>query len=184
MSGISARLAFYPTLLYNIVLRRITNRNWYDRIDDTVIVGALPFPTTSQELVKNENVHGVISLNEDYELKHWVTTREEWEKLGVKALYLPTVDLVAAPSQADLVKGVNFILKHVGCKQSVYIHCKAGRTRSATLAACFLVKNFGWTPSEAVELLMKKRPHIWLRQEQLSAIEVFYKDNLKADTEI
>lgn len=38
-----ARLSFYPSLLYNVIMEKITNRNWYDRIDDTVILGALPF---------------------------------------------------------------------------------------------------------------------------------------------
>jgi hypothetical protein len=37
------RLTFYPTLLYNVVMEKITSRNWYDRIDDNVILGALPF---------------------------------------------------------------------------------------------------------------------------------------------
>lgn len=171
--GISARLAFYPTLLFNVMMKRITNRNWYDRIDSTLIVGALPFRETARELAEKENVCGVISLNEPYELKRFVTTQEEWEKLGVETLYLPTVDLVAAPSQADLVRGVEFIKKHADANQSVYVHCKAGRTRSATLAACFLIKNYGWTSEKAVDFLMEKRPHIWLRQEQLSAIEFF-----------
>jgi len=38
-----ARLSFYPTLLYNVLMEKITSRNWYDRIDDNVILGALPF---------------------------------------------------------------------------------------------------------------------------------------------
>jgi atypical dual specificity phosphatase len=38
-----ARLSFYPTLLYNVVMEKLTSRNWYDRIDDNVILGALPF---------------------------------------------------------------------------------------------------------------------------------------------
>jgi atypical dual specificity phosphatase len=38
-----ARLSFYPSLLYNVIMEKITNRNWYDRIDDSVILGALPF---------------------------------------------------------------------------------------------------------------------------------------------
>lgn len=184
LSGVGARLAFYPTLLYNLALKRITNRNWYDRIDSTVIVGALPFRQTARELAEKENVRGVISLNEGYELKRFVTTQEEWEKLGVETLYLPTVDLVAAPSQVDLLKGVDFIKKHADLKQSVYVHCKAGRTRSATLAACFFVKHYGWTRSKAVEFLTKKRPHIWLRQEQLAAIDVFCKDNSEPDSEV
>lgn len=38
-----ARVTFYPTLFYNIFMERFTGRRWYDRIDETVILGALPF---------------------------------------------------------------------------------------------------------------------------------------------
>lgn len=38
-----ARISFYPSLAYNVLLEKISSRNWYDRIDENVILGALPF---------------------------------------------------------------------------------------------------------------------------------------------
>lgn len=38
-----SRIAFYPTLMYNVILEKIGTRRWYDRIDEHVILGALPF---------------------------------------------------------------------------------------------------------------------------------------------
>lgn len=38
-----ARVTFYPSLFYNVVMEKISTRRWFDRIDDTVILGALPF---------------------------------------------------------------------------------------------------------------------------------------------
>lgn len=38
-----ARVTFYPTLFYNVFMEKFTERRWYDRIDETVILGALPF---------------------------------------------------------------------------------------------------------------------------------------------
>ena len=43
---IGARLAYYPSLLYG-VLRASPNRQWYNRIDDRIILGALPFHKTA-----------------------------------------------------------------------------------------------------------------------------------------
>ena len=37
------RVTFLPTLAYNLLRNRWTNWNWFDRIDDTVVLGALPF---------------------------------------------------------------------------------------------------------------------------------------------
>ena len=38
-----ARATFLPTLAYNVVMERISVRNWWDRIDKNMVLGALPF---------------------------------------------------------------------------------------------------------------------------------------------
>ena len=38
-----ARASFIPTLAYNVLMQRLSSRRWWDRVDDTVILGALPF---------------------------------------------------------------------------------------------------------------------------------------------
>lgn len=45
-----ARVTFYPTLIYNVLMEKLTPRQWYNRIDDTVILGALPFPSIATEV--------------------------------------------------------------------------------------------------------------------------------------
>lgn len=45
-----ARVTFYPTLLYNVVMEKVTSRRWYDRMDDTVILGALPFQSMTKQV--------------------------------------------------------------------------------------------------------------------------------------
>lgn len=70
-------------------------------------------------------------------------------------LQLSTTDIFESPSQEKLECGVNFINKFrcvptklnnsdftsktSGKSGSVYVHCKAGRTRSATLVGCYLM---------------------------------------------
>ncbi|XP_042197511.1 phosphatidylglycerophosphatase and protein-tyrosine phosphatase 1 [Callorhinchus milii] len=50
MAGVLARVVFYPTLLYNVLMSKLYGRHWYDRIDETVILGALPFRSLTQEI--------------------------------------------------------------------------------------------------------------------------------------
>ena len=50
------------------------------------------------------------------------------------------MDFTGTPTQGDIDKAVDFILGHRLKQNSVYVHCKAGRTRSATVVACYLVK--------------------------------------------
>ncbi|CAK8672373.1 unnamed protein product [Clavelina lepadiformis] len=171
--------SFYPTLVYNLFMEKVTSRQWYNRIDDTVILGALPFRSMSENLVQDERVKGVVSLNEDYELDRFVNSKEEWYALGVTQLRLPTVDLIAAPSQTNLKCGVDFIMEHRERLETVYVHCKAGRTRGPTLVACYLMVAYNWTPEKAIGDIINKRPHVWLRQAQIDSIKCFYKENLE-----
>lgn len=100
-------------------------------------------------------------MNQDFELRAFSPTFEEWQRLGAEFLQLPTRDFVEAPSLENIRLGVELIEKYTEpstatdldnnkangqlsdtdlVPSSVYIHCKAGRTRSATLVACYLVK--------------------------------------------
>lgn len=50
MSAALARLLFYPTLAYNVVLEKVSSRRWFDRVDETVILGALPFRSMTKQV--------------------------------------------------------------------------------------------------------------------------------------
>jgi atypical dual specificity phosphatase len=45
-----------------------------------------------------------------------------------------------APPQEILLDGVEFINRTISKGGVVYVHCKAGRSRSAALVACYLMK--------------------------------------------
>uniref|UniRef100_D3TQZ2 Phosphatidylglycerophosphatase and protein-tyrosine phosphatase 1 n=1 Tax=Glossina morsitans morsitans TaxID=37546 RepID=D3TQZ2_GLOMM len=188
-----ARVSFYPTLFYNVLMEKFTRRNWYDRIDDNVILGALPFRSQANELIQKENMKAVISMNEDYELTVFSNNLTKWQLLGVEFLQLATTDIFESPCQEKLHKGVEFInkflprdnrIKGLSTTDSpenvgtVYVHCKAGRTRSATLVGCYLILKNGWTPEQAVEHMRHCRPHIWLHTQQWEALREFYKNHI------
>ncbi|XP_045537861.1 phosphatidylglycerophosphatase and protein-tyrosine phosphatase 1 [Papilio machaon] len=191
-----ARVTFYPTLLYNVVMEKVSSRRWYDRIDDHVILGALPFQSMTKKLIEEENIKGVVSMNETYELKIFSNDAEKWREYGVAFLQLATTDIFEAPDQDKLYEGVTFINRflpyggklcgvpdrgHVG-SGSVYVHCKAGRTRSATLVGCYLMMKNGWSPEQAVEHMRSKRPHILLHTKQWQALDIFHRRHVLTDT--
>lgn len=73
---------------------------------------------------------------------------QDWKKLNVQFLQLSTTDIFETPNQEKLVRGVEFINKIRSLDSdidvqspgnTVYVHCKAGRTRSATLVGCYLM---------------------------------------------
>ncbi|XP_036391290.1 phosphatidylglycerophosphatase and protein-tyrosine phosphatase 1 [Megalops cyprinoides] len=174
MAGALARLLFYPTLAYNVFMEKVSGRRWFDRVDQTVILGALPFKSMTEELVQTENVRGVITMNEEYETKYFCNSAEEWRAMGVEQLRLSTVDLTGVPSLENLNKGVEFTMRHKEKGTSVYIHCKAGRSRSATLVAAYLIQLHCWSPEEACRMLASIRPHVLVRTAQMEMLQRYH----------
>ena len=56
--------------------------------------------------IKKEDIRGVVSMNESYELFLVSNRTKEWSRLGVKFLQLPTTDIFEAPCQEKLLRGV------------------------------------------------------------------------------
>ncbi|XP_003742531.1 phosphatidylglycerophosphatase and protein-tyrosine phosphatase 1 [Galendromus occidentalis] len=174
-----AQFVFYPSLLYNILMKSFTNRNWYDRIDDTVVLGALPFHPVASRLIEEERIKAVVSMNEDFELKFLTPNRSSWSKRGVEFLQLPTQDIFAAPEAGKLREGVDLIQRYREQKSSVYVHCKAGRTRSATLVGCYLMERHGYGPEKCYEEMRRKRPHVLLEEPQWEALRLHFERFVK-----
>ena len=150
----TARLVFWPTLAWNVLLGRILRiRPWWSRVNERIIIGALPFVSDVADM-RNEGVAAVVNMCEEYE-----GPIAAYEASGIVQLRLRTVDFTS-PSFADLQQGVDFIEKHTQSHQSVYVHCKAGRGRSATMVLCWLVAKEGMTPEDAFVFLKQQRPHV------------------------
>ncbi len=81
-----------------------------------------------------------------------------------------------------LIKSIRFPRDEIcvpGSDSSVYVHCKAGRTRSATLVGCYLMAQNGWTPERAVALMQERRPHILLHTKQWEALREFHRNHVQ-----
>lgn len=99
------KVFFFPSLLYNLAGEKLTSRKWYNRLDEHVILGALPFRSVFATLLEEENLQGVISFNEKYELnKLWYPTAQEYYNAGVEFLQLPVKDFIGVPSREQIVK--------------------------------------------------------------------------------
>jgi len=111
----------------------------------------------------------------DGELKHLVPDRigavvdvcvafdEAASLRAVERLELPILDLTA-PTAEQIDAAVAFIETHR--RKGVLIHCKAGFSRSAALAAAWLVRSGRAASStDAFELIRRKRPQLVIRPE-------------------
>lgn len=166
-----ARTVFYPTLAWNALLGRVLGvRHWWDRIDPHVVVGAFPFARDVQAM-HCAGVRAVVNTCEEY-----TGPKKEYAAHGIEQLHIPTTDFTH-PRLEDVQEAVEFVQRHVEADETVYIHCKAGRARSATVALCWLMKYRGMTMHEAQAALLKARPHVNPRLTERPVVHEFARAN-------
>lgn len=128
---IVSKMLFMPTFPITAMLRI---GNYWTVVDDTLILGCAPMailnhPSSLYKL----GVRGVVNMCYEYE-----GPKAAYSKLGIKQLHLPNVDHFEVPVE-DLKDAVEFIRQHKDRGEKVYVHCKAGHGRAASIALSWLI---------------------------------------------
>jgi atypical dual specificity phosphatase len=128
----------------------------YSEIEKGLYLGSLPREDRHLLILKNLGVDTIVTLNQSWEL---TTKPSEIDGMGLdlKTIWLKTPDY-AGPTQKSIRTGVQAIERSLDSRNSAYVHCNAGRGRSAIVVICFLMKKHGWSASDAFEFVKKKRP--------------------------
>jgi atypical dual specificity phosphatase len=148
------RLLFIPSLIYNLVLERLLpSRHWWDEVEDHVLLGALPLPWLVDDMAA-AGVRAVVNTCAEYG-----GPTAGYARHSIEQLRTPMLDFTP-PTLESIERAVEFVETHRRRGDTVYIHCKAGRGRSATVALCWLVAYRGLTPERAQVYLESVRPHI------------------------
>lgn len=84
----------------------------------------------------------------------------------------------------QIKEAVDFIDRIAASGKTCYVHCKAGRTRSATIATCYFIKKKDYLPNVAVEMIKNIRPTIHLRTMHWRSVNEYrrYLDNQKLES--
>lgn len=116
-------------------------------------MGSLPFARDVQTMYGEHKVRSVVNMCRESEGP--VT---EYRRRGITQLRLPTPDL-CSPNIYDLIVGVRFMIqqrKHLSQEEMVFVHCKGGRGRAATMVLCYLISQ-GRDAQEAIQHMRAKR---------------------------
>ena len=115
-------------------------------------------------LASQLNVKAVLSLVEPYEMN--VSTglmnpvqSSDWKKQGICFLQLPTPDFTPLKKET-IDEAAAFIHWNVKMNRNIYVHCKAGRGRSALVLTCYLMKYRSMTLEQAGRFIKKTRPQV------------------------
>ncbi|MBD3328798.1 protein phosphatase [Candidatus Peregrinibacteria bacterium] len=166
MKIINRLLVLWQTFV-NYLSRLILGHSMYKniRVTPKVYLGGA-FTQRKIKLLKKWGITAVVSM------------RMVTPPVGIKTLHLPTRDY-HAPTDEDLITGVEFIEKEVKNGGKVYVHCRAGVGRGPTMVIAYLIST-GYTLSEAIELIKKVRNFINPTEEQMESLRMFAEKTNKA----
>lgn len=180
----------------------VEEREWYNEIalnakehavkeqKGRVFLGAIPLATMNHhnkllELAGGAHNLAVLSVIEPFENEESNLAGDpvrtcDWSEVGLAGftqqhLQLPVADLTA-PTFEQIRDGVNFIDESITSKDSVvYVHCKAGRGRSAVIIAAYMIKHVlvkkqGESAEDfvdkAIKMVTESRPQVTLLSSQ------------------
>lgn len=170
-------IAFLPSLIFNhLLLGR--KRKFYNQIEQCLFIGMLPTKRVILELVNQHQLKAILSVNEDFELKF--SAPSKWlEKLNIQRFHLRCRDFDTPLDPYKIKEAVEFVSGKVEKNQSVYVHCKAGRGRSALVVLCFLMDKYNYNPQESLSYLIERRNHVKLGDNQMISLYQYYNTFIK-----
>jgi atypical dual specificity phosphatase len=147
---------------------------YWSQITDQIYLGAVPLDNWGHiDAISRLGVGAILSFNEDHELQQQIGAKpiqeKEWTDRNIHYLRLSSPDL-SPVSVADLAKAVDYIRSEVLLGHKVYVHCTAGRGRSASAVICYLIKEFRWSLTQALSFVKQQRLQTILSTEQLISI--------------
>lgn len=151
---IYARLVFWPTWGWNLLLGRVLRlRPWWSRVEENVYLGARPLARDVATL-RDMGIRSIVNTCEEFP-GHGTL----YDSAGIRQLHVPTTDF-QPPTLEQTARAVDFINASLGRGEKTYVHCKAGRARSATILLCWLMQARGLSAAEAQARLLDCRPHV------------------------
>ena len=163
--SLAAHALFWPIASTQLLMNKMGYLDWYSEVfrvenqsipglsypaGGRILLGGIPWPeSTRQTLLKQENVSAVVNLVSEKDFPFSVEKR----------LDIPLADFVH-PKTEDIKPAIEFIDKCLSEGRTVYVHCRAGKGRSATVVMCWLVSRMHMDPETAQEYLTRKRPQI------------------------
>jgi protein-tyrosine phosphatase len=144
-----------PAFLLVIIFKLLNNplNSLYSQITPNCYLGCLPL-TGDVERLNNIGIKYVVNMCAEYN-----GPRKAYKKYNMEQLHLPTVDSTA-PSLETIEKAMKFMKEACENNEEIFVHCKGGMGRSATIVFCHLVVNEKMSPENALKLLKEKRPEI------------------------
>jgi atypical dual specificity phosphatase len=138
----------------------------FSRLSARLLGGRVPYLAEHVADLRDAGVTAVVNLCEDAE--YWAGERDAvaaaYAEAGIEEYHLPVSDGGTVPA-AVLDEAVGIARDHV-----LYVHCRGGRERSATVAVAVVARTDGIAVDEALARVSERRPEFRPLPWQIDAV--------------
>lgn len=178
-------VVYHCSLFFNVAMNTILPRfwKWWSVIDDQILLGAIPLRNKGDlASLKKIGVTHVLSKVEDFEYQNGIFTRplqkKDWTESNVYLRRSPTVD--GCHINVDqLYLDIAWMKCRIDEGKKVYVHCKAGRGRSAATVIMYYMVYHKMTFQQAFNFVKSKRCQVYLSPYQKSELQKLEKSAYK-----
>lgn len=142
------RLGDMARRVHGKIFGRPHNFSWV--IDGLLAGSARPMSMQEMDWVKKVGIKSIVSVIEE-------PLPDEWLDGIINYLHIPTLDYTA-PDLEDMDRAVEFINSSIRDGKPVMVHCAAGKGRTGTVLAAYLIKYKGLSAVESINMIRSMRP--------------------------
>jgi atypical dual specificity phosphatase len=142
--------------MYGRVADRPTNFGWV--LDGKLAGSGLPMTYSQFFWLIKHGIKTIITVREVPLPSNWFTESiKNIESDNINYLHLSVEDF-GAPSIEEIDSTVDYIQRQIDNRKPVMVHCAAGKGRTGTLLAAYLLKNENLTAEQAIKKIRNLRP--------------------------
>ena len=142
--------------MYGRVADRPTNFSWV--IDGKLAGSGLPMTYSQFFWLIKHGIKTIITVREVPLPLNWFTDSiNNIDRDNINYLHLRVEDF-GAPSIEEIDSTVEYIQHQTDNRKPVMVHCAAGKGRTGTVLAAYLLKNENLTADQAIKKIRKLRP--------------------------
>lgn len=123
---------------------------------DLLAASAMPYSPYDFQWLAQQGIRGIVNLTEIPSTAHEAVTDDFLNKLGLRVLHLPIVDMHAPDDLSYVTRLTEFVDELNAQRQAALIHCEAGVGRTGTMLHAYYLQQ-GMSLAQVKKLIWQRR---------------------------